>query len=214
MNPYLTERQKQVLAVIRDHFLQYGYAPSLTELQQILGITTKRGVVNHLNALEKKGFIIRTSEARGIKLIEEEEYEYMIAVPILGYANAGKPLAIAEEDKMGIIHVDKKLLSHKEDLFTLIIKGDSMNQKIVDGKTMDDGQFAIIAKGVEYKDGDPVVAVLDESATVKTFKKDGDTVILYPESDNDMHTPIYLDQYSEGLINGKVIKILDNPAKA
>src|SRR5688572_10202013 len=106
MNPYVTEKQQKVLTIIRDFYLENGYAPSLSELQKLLRINTKRGVVNHLSALEKKGFILRTSEARGIQLVEEEEYEYLIGIPILGYANAGTPLAIAEEDRLGVLHVD------------------------------------------------------------------------------------------------------------
>jgi repressor LexA len=211
MKPYLTEKQRRVMEIIRDFFLENGHAPSLGELQQLLSINTKRGVVNHLNSLEKKGFIIRTSEARGIKLVEEEEYDYLIGIPILGYANAGTPLAIAEEERLGVLHVDKKLLKKRDDLFALITKGDSMNRKQVKGKTLNDGSFVIVSKNSEIHDGDAVVAVLDNSATIKSFKKDGDMIILYPESDNEAHTPIYLDRFSNSLINGKVVMVLDNP---
>lgn len=211
MKPFLTEKQRRVMEIIRDFFLENGYAPSLGELQQLLSINTKRGVVNHLNSLEKKGFIIRTSEARGIKLIEEEEYEYLIGIPILGYANAGTPLAIAEEDRLGVLHVDKKLLKNRNDLFALIVKGDSMNQKQIKQKNMKDGSYVVVSKDSEIIDGDAVVAVLDNSATIKSFKRDRDMIILYPESDNEAHTPIYLDKYSNSLINGKVVMVLDNP---
>ncbi|MBI2356832.1 repressor LexA [Candidatus Dojkabacteria bacterium] len=211
MNQYLTEKQVKVLTTIRDFFLEQGNAPSLSELQQLLRINTKRGVVNHLEALEKKGYILRTSEPRGIRLVEEEEYQYMIGIPILGFANAGKPLAIAEEDRLGLLHVDKTLLTHKSDLFALIVSGDSMNRKIIDGKQMKDGSYIIVSKEAEIYNGDTVVAVLDNSATVKSYKKDEDMIILYPESDNPIHQPIYLDQYSNSLINGKVIKILERP---
>lgn len=211
MNQYLTEKQVKVLTTIRDFFLENGYAPSLSELQIMLHINTKRGVVNHLESLEKKGYIIRTSEPRGIKLVEEEEYQYMIGIPILGYANAGKPLAIAEEDRLGLLHVDKALLSHRSNLFALIVNGDSMNQKIIDGKNMKDGSYVIVSKDAEITEGDPVLAVLDNSATIKSYKRDGEMIILYPQSDNPIHQPIYLDQYSNSLINGKVIKILERP---
>lgn len=211
MNQYLTEKQVKVLTTIRDFFLENGYAPSLSELQIMLHINTKRGVVNHLESLEKKGYIIRTSEPRGIKLVEEEEYQYMIGIPILGYANAGKPLAIAEEDRLGLLHVDKALLSHRSNLFALIVNGDSMNQKIIDGKNMKDGSYVIVSKDAEIMEGDPVLAVLDNSATIKSYKRDGEMIILYPQSDNPIHQPIYLDQYSNSLINGKVIKILERP---
>ncbi len=211
MNQFLTEKQVKVLTTIRDFFLENGYAPSLSELQIMLHINTKRGVVNHLESLEKKGYIIRTSEPRGIRLVEEEEYQYMIGIPILGYANAGKPLAIAEEDRLGVLHVDKSLLTHKSDLFALIVNGDSMNQRVIEGKNMKDGCYVIVSKSAEISDEDAVVAVLDNSATIKSYKKDDDMIILYPQSDNPIHQPIYLDQYSNSLINGKIIKILDRP---
>lgn len=213
MNPYLTEKQRLVLEIIRDFYLENGFAPSLSELQLLLHINTKRGVVNHLKALEKKGFILRTSEARGIQLVEEEEYDYLVGIPILGYANAGKPLAIAEEDRIGIIHVDKKLVSASSDSFALIINGDSMNQRKVNGGLLLNNNYAIVSKNIEYQNGDVVVAVLDNSATIKTYQKEGDIITLYPESSNDIHKPIYLDQYSEGLINGKVVMSLNNPSK-
>jgi repressor LexA len=211
MNPYITEKQQKVLTVIRDFYLESGYAPSLSELQKILKINTKRGVVNHLNALEKKGFIIRTSEARGIQIVEEEEYDYLIGIPILGYANAGTPLAMANEDRLGVLHIEKTLLKQKKETFALIVKGDSMNQKIINGKVLTDGSYIIVTKQQEVKNGDVVVAVLDNSATVKTIKYDGDMIVLYPESSNPKHTPIYLDKYSNSLINGKVVMVLENP---
>jgi repressor LexA len=211
MSPYVTEKQQKVLTTIRDFYLENGYAPSLSELQQMLRINTKRGVVNHLNALEKKGFIIRTSEARGIQIVEEDEYEYLIGIPILGYANAGTPLAIAQEDRLGVLHVDKALLKTRKEIFTLIVKGDSMNQKVINGKNLVDGSYIVVSKDAEIKNGDAVVAVLDNSATVKTIKMDDNMIVLYPESDNPKHTPIYLEKYSSSLINGKVIMVLENP---
>ena len=211
MNPFITEKQQKVLQIIRDYYLENGYAPSLSELGQMLKISTKRGVVNHLIALEKKGFIIRTSEARGIQLVEEEEYEYLIGIPILGYANAGTPLAIAQEDRLGVLHVDKGLVKKNEEMFALIIKGDSMNQREIGGKKLNNGNYIIVSKTSDVRNGDVVVAILDNSATVKAIKFDNDMIVLYPQSDNPKHNPIYLDKYSNGLINGKVIMSLEKP---
>ena len=131
MDPLLTSKQDKVLKIIRDFYLDNGYAPSLTELQKLLNISTKRGVVSHLIALENKGYIMRTSEPRGIHLIEDEEpnYEYLIGIPVLGYANAGTPLVSAEEENMGVINIHRDLIKKKKDLFSLIIKGDSMDKE-------------------------------------------------------------------------------------
>lgn len=215
MDERLTERQEKVLSHIRNFFLDNGYAPSLTELQEMLSISTKRGVVSHLEALEKKGYIIRTSEPRGIQIISDGEedavYEYLVGIPILGYANAGTPMVLADEQNLGILQVDRTLLGSRKDLFGLIIKGDSMNMRSIEGKNLEEGHYLVVQKSSEYEDGDVVVAIVDGCATVKNIKREKDIVILYPESSNLIHKPIYLDSNSNSMINGKVIKVLDNP---
>lgn len=214
MDEKLTERQKLVLNTIRNFFLDNGYAPSLTELQQLLEISTKRGVVSHLEALEKKGYIIRTSEARGIQVINEEEpvYEYLVGIPILGYANAGTPLVLAQEENLGVLQLDPNLVDKKEqNLFGLIVKGDSMNLRNINGKALEEGHYLIVQKDAEYEDGDVVVAIVDGCATVKNIKREKGLVILYPQSNNPIHRPIYLNKKVDSMINGKVIMVLDNP---
>lgn len=215
MDSKLTSKQDKVLRVIRDFYFENGKAPSLSELQGMLSISTKRGVVSHLEALEKKGFIIRTSEPRGIHIVDESEnemvYEYLVGIPILGYANAGTPLVLAEEQNLGILQLDRSLIGRKERLFALIVKGDSMNMRQIEGKNIEEGQYIVVQKDAEYEDGDVVLAIVDGSATVKNIKRDKDMVILYPQSNNPIHKPIYLDINTNSLINGKVIKVLDNP---
>lgn len=215
----LTNRQEEILSLIRDFFLENGYAPSLGELQSKLGFSSKRGVVNHLSALENKGYIIRTSEPRSIQLLDGNddanlEYEYLIAIPIFGYANAGTPLVMAEEEALGILKIDRNLIGRKskENLFGLIVKGDSMNERVLDGIKIEEGNYLIVDKDAKVEEGDAVVAIIDSSATVKNISlKTEDVVVLYPESDNPTHQPIYIDSDSNFMINGKVIKVLDNP---
>ena len=156
---------------------------------------------------------MRTSEPRGIHLIEDDEpvYEYLIGIPVLGYANAGTPLVSAEEENLGIINIQKKLLKGRKNLFSVIIKGDSMDKRVLGGVTLQNGSYLIVQKDAEITDGDVVVAIIDNSATVKNFKRSKDMVVLYPESSNPRHKPIYLDKESESIINGKVIKVLENP---
>jgi len=215
MDSKLTNKQDKVLRVIRDFYLENGKAPSLSELQGMLSITTKRGVVSHLEALEKKGFIIRTSEPRGIHIVDETEsdmiYEYLVGIPILGYANAGTPLVLAEEQNLGILQLDRSLVGRKEGLFALIVKGDSMNMRKIEGKKIEEGHYVVVQKDAEYENGDAVLTIVDGSATVKNIKRGDDMVILYPQSSNPIHKPIYLDINSNSIVNGKIIKVLDNP---
>jgi repressor LexA len=86
-----------------------------------------------------------------------------------------------------------------------------MNMCSIENKPLVDGNFLLVQKDAEVTDGDIVVAIIENSATVKKFKKGKDTVILYPNSSNPKHQPIYLDQNNESLINGKVIKVLEKP---
>ena len=214
MDGILTNKQELVLKVIRKCYLENGYAPSLTELQEYLDISTKRGVVNHLIALEKKGYILRTGEPRGIHIVDSDEdvvYDYLVGVPILGYANAGTPLVTAQEENLGVLKVDQRIIGKKKKLFSLIVKGDSMDLATIEGKNIVEGSYLVVQKDVDVEDGDIVVAVVENSATVKKLKREKDMVILYPESSNPVNQPIYLDKDSDSIFNGKVIKVLESP---
>ena len=216
MGDILTEKQILVLKAIRDFFIANTFAPSLTELQRILGISTKRGVVVHLMALERKGYIIRTNEPRGIRLVDEDEesvaFEYMVGIPILGYVNAGTPLVNAVEENLGVLKVQGKILGKvKKGLFSVIVKGDSMNEEVIDGTKISDGNYLIVDKDSAVEDGDVVVAIIENSATVKKIKRGKDMVTLYPNSNNPIHQPIFVNRDWSGLINGKVIKVLEKP---
>ena len=215
MSNVLTKKQELVLKIIRNCYLENGYAPSLGELQQALHISTKRGVVNHLIALERKGYIFRTSKPRGIHMIDGDDeivYDYLVGIPVLGYANAGTPLVSTEEEHIGMLKVDRSLVGKKDNLFSLIIKGDSMDRANIDGKNIQEGNYVIVQRDTEVRDGDIVVAIIENSATVKKFKKIKDMIVLYPQSSNPQNQPIYLDRDTESIINGKVIKVLENPS--
>jgi len=215
MDSILTPKQEAVLKAIKMCFLENGYAPSLAELQQKLSISTKRGVVNHLIALEKKGYIIRTGEARGIHMVEEDDqivYDYLVGIPIFGYANAGIPLVSAEEENLGILKVDQNIVGKKSELFSLIVKGDSMDLANIDGRYLKNGSYLIVQKDSVIDNGDIVVAIIDNCATVKRYQKNKDMIILYPESSNSLNQPIYLDRDTDGILNGKVVSVLENPS--
>ena len=211
MSKFITLKQKRVLESLTTYLSEFDMAPTLAELQEMLGINTKRGVVKHLEALEKKGYIYRNGKSRGI-FLDSTFSSDMYDVPVLGYANAGRPLAMAEEEIMGVIKMDKDVLTQKPDLFALMVKGDSMNTRRINKVPILNNSYVIIEKSGQVSDGDVVLAVIDNAATIKTLKRSDNSVILYPESDNPIHTPIYLRNSSEAYINGKVIAVLENPS--
>jgi repressor LexA len=208
----LTNKQFKILQAIQKYLQTNQYSPSLGDLQQMTGIRTKRGVVHYLEALERKGYIRRASSYRGIQIIKPDlENSRFISIPILGYANCGQPLAIATEENIGLLEVDRDIVPHDKDLFAVITKGDSMNKKKINKTFINNNDYVIVAKNREVKDGDVVLALINEGSTIKTFKKDNDMIVLYPESDNEIHQPIFLKSDNDGLIVGKVIAVLNNP---
>lgn len=211
MSRDLTLKQRQVLELIRNYIQENDQSPTLPELQAELEIKTKRGVVKHLMALEKKGYVYRNGKPRGIVLTDPNYVQNTYGIPILGFANAGKPLVFAEEDVIGTLQVDKELVKNNSNTFALIVKGDSMNLKKVDRVPISDGNYAIVRKGADFRNGDPVLAVINNAATIKSFKKSHNSIILYPESSNPVHTPIYIRDGNDFYINGKVIAVLENP---
>lgn len=209
----LTKRQDDILQTIKRLIKEKGYAPTLDEIGAETGITSRVGVLKHLVSLEDKGFISRTGENRGITLIDNEFRKNFTLIPILGYANAGRPLVNAVEEDLGTLEVDNKLIPNKADLFAVIIKGDSMDEKIVNGVKMRNGNFAIINKDAVPNEGEVALAIIDGSATLKTLTYGHEKIILQPESSNPIHQPIYV-QYIEGesdlVINGKVVSVFEN----
>lgn len=210
----LTNRQQEVLNLIKLFAEETGFAPTLSELEEALGIT-KRAVVKHLDALQKKRLIFRTSETRGIKLLENAQSQLFLDISILGYANAGSPMVEANEENIGFLRVRKNLMQIDRNTFALIIKGDSMNRKLINGSVLENGNYALISKSNQIKNGDAVLAIIDNCATIKSFKQEKNLIILYPESSNQNHQPFYLDANQEdaALIYGKVVGVLDNPMK-
>ena len=124
---------------------------------------------------------------------------------------SGIPLVSANEENIGVLKVDQSIVGRKDGLFSLIVKGDSMNLAEIDGKKIVKDSYIVVQKNVSIEDGDIVVAIVENCATVKKFKHSKDMVILYPDSSNPLNQPIYLDKSSDSLTNGKVIKVLENP---
>jgi len=207
----LTNRQKEVLNLVKDYIKAEGVSPTLSEMMVELEISTKKGVAFHLDALEKKGYLTRTGGSRGI-IVTDNSIPGFIKVPLLGFVNAGTPLVLADEEYNGELTVDENLLHGNKKVFGLEIKGDSMDRKVLNGIPLQNGNYALVAKDTNISNGDVVLAIINDAATIKTFKKEGDTVVLYPESSNPIHTPIYMQANSENsFINGKVLTVLANP---
>ncbi|MFN4227710.1 MAG: transcriptional repressor LexA [Candidatus Ratteibacteria bacterium] len=186
----MTEKQWKILEFIKDYILKTGYPPTIKEIMNYFSFSSPTAVISHLNALEKKGYIKREKKrSRGISL-----KEVFFDIPIIGQVPAGIP-KIEEENFEGFISVNQKFLG-KGEFFSLIVKGDSMKQAGIF-----DGDYVIIKRNVEIKNGDIVVCFYDGEYTVKYFYKRKDSVELKPA--NPLYKPIIIKE--NPLIIGKVV---------
>ena len=194
----LTSRQQQTYDFICEYLDSHGYAPTLKEIAGHLKISGNLGVLRHLDALEKKGFLRRTTgQSRGIVISSRSVSK---TLPIVGSVAAG-PLSEALEHIEGHLSIDQSLVSG-DDSFLLRIRGDSM----IDAQIAD-GDLAVIHPQSVAENGDIVVAMLDGEATLKRFFREDETIRLQPE--NSRLQPIILSAADGDVtIVGKVAAIL------
>lgn len=130
-------------------------------------------------------------------------------IPILGYANAGTPLAVAEANDYGTIPISKNILKGDTgNYFILRVSGTSMNQCSVNGKILDNGSYVLIDKGdTQLNERDPYLFIVDGGATIKKMKRDSQHIYLCPESSDSFHTPIILSEHDNVHASGKVVDV-------
>lgn len=172
----LTKRQAAILQFIVDRIREDGLPPTIAEIGEYFGIASTNGVNDHLMALEKKGFIERSSKARDIRVSEKAAlglYQSEVStLPLLGRVAAGSPM-FAQENIEAQIPVATSLA--RKGAYCLRVQGDSMiDDGILDGDTI------IVDQSIRPTTGDIVVALIDDSATVKHYHPRGDTVELRP----------------------------------
>jgi len=189
----ITEKQKKILEFIKDFTEENGYPPTIEEIMEEFSFASPNAVITHLSALEKKGFIERRGNiSRGI-IIRESGNSYNI--PVLGNIPAGIPVE-EEENIEGYLNMSENLLS-RDEYFALRVRGDSMKDAGIF-----DGDYVILKKGVEIKNGDIVVAFIDGEYTVKYFYKRAGYIELKPA--NEFYSSIKVFRKHRFEIVGKV----------
>ncbi|HEO69759.1 MAG TPA: transcriptional repressor LexA [Candidatus Hydrogenedentes bacterium] len=182
----LTRRQEEILAFIIESIRDRGCPPTIAEIGGAFGISSTNGVNDHLNALRKKGYITRTSKARGIHVTEKAAAGLYRqppgTLPLVGRVAAGLPV-FAEEHVEDHVTVDPELAACKG--FCLRVQGDSMIEKgILDGDVL------VVDRQREAKRGDVVVALVGDEVTVKQFYPHGERVELRP-ANQAMQTMVF-----------------------
>ena len=171
----LTNRQKEILDLIKSYIVDYGFPPTRAEISKILGFKSANAAEQHLRAIEKKGYIqILSGASRGIVLSEDEER----GIPVIGLVAAGGPI-LAQENIEKRVPVSQSLLTESVDYY-LRVKGDSM----VDIGIYEEDLIGV-KKTTDFKVGTVVVARINDEVTVKTLKKfSSEEVILKAENEN------------------------------
>ena len=172
----LTQSEKKVFDYICSVISDDSPPPSVRDIKDALGFASTSTVHLYLSRLEEKGLIKKQSgKSRGITLANKSDAE---GIPLVGKVRAGAPI-LAQENFDGYVDCYSIFRNRykKQDLFALSVVGDSM----VDAGILD-GDTVIVSKTDEFADGDIVVALIDDSATVKTFYNEGDHIRLQPEN--------------------------------
>jgi len=196
----ISKKQIEILKFIKDTVALKGYPPAVREICGAVNLKSTSTVHGHLMKLEKKGYIKRDpTKPRAIEILEEENEmsiynmntEY---IPLVGKITAGEPI-LAVENVEENFPVPKEFLSDGE-FFMLKVSGESMIEAGIF-----DNDFVLIKKQDDAKNGDIVAAMVDDSATIKTFYKEKDRIRLQPE--NSTMNPIYSESVSIlGIIKG------------
>ena len=189
----LTKSQQMIYDFLKDRS-QYGIPPSVREICAATGLKSTSTVHAHLKALENLGYISRDAGLN--RAIHIEGCEQTAQVPILGKVTAGLPI-LAVEEIQGYLPITASQQRGRE-LFALTVQGESMkNAGILDG------DYVVVERTPTARDGDIVVALIEDEATVKRLYRETDCVRLQPE--NDAFEPIYA---KEVIILGKVISVV------
>lgn len=200
-----SKRQQAVLDVIEDCIREKGYGPTVREICQKLGLSSPSTVHVHLKTLEKKGLIKRDPlKSRSISLtyplkrsdgVAVPSFSKVVDVPLVGNVAAGTPI-LAEENVTDTITLPTDIVGD-DPSFMLSVRGDSMIECGIN-----DGDYVVVKSQPVANNGDIVVAILDDGATVKRFYKESDHIRLQPE--NKSMDPIITTDCS---IAGKVVAV-------
>lgn len=196
----LSPRQRQILEFIRSEVMKKGYPPSVREVGQAVGLSSSSTVHAHLGKLEEKGYIRRDpTKPRAIELLDRANGENIrtdvVQVPVVGKVTAGAPI-LAVENIEEYFPLPKEIAGDGE-TFMLKVRGNSM---IEAGILNDD--YVVVRRQSHAENGDIVVALLEDEATIKRFFRETDHVRLQPE--NPHMQPIFVRDVQ---ILGKVIGV-------
>src|SRR3989338_6066739 len=201
----ISNKELEAIREIRNSVMHVGRIPSMRELMSSLGYRSPRSASLIVDKLIKKGVLRRKEDGR-LQLIkslgDDTTRAQTVDVPLVGMVSCGVPI-LAEENVQAKIPVSTKLAKPPHRYFLLKAKGDSMDQKGIN-----DGDLVLVRQQTTAKDGDTVVALIDDEATIKEFRIGRDTYVLRPRSTNKTHQRIVLTRDFQ--VQGVVVTTIPN----
>lgn len=178
MRELLSEKQSAILNFIKKHVREKGYPPTVREICAAVGLSSTSTVHGHLERMEKKGLIKRDkTKTRAIEIVEDSfARKELINIPLIGTVTAGVPI-LAYENIEDTFSIPAGYVKSTKELFMLRIKGESM----IEAGILN-GDLAIIEKDNSAENGEIVIALIDNDATLKRFYKEKDHIRLQPEN--------------------------------
>lgn len=196
----ITPKQQEILEFIKESILNRGYPPAVREICEAVHLKSTSSVHSHLETMEKNGYIRRDpTKPRAIEIMDDNfnlTRRELVNVPIVGTVTAGEPI-LAVENIEGYFPISPEFLKNKQ-TFMLKVRGESMiNAGIYSG------DYILVEETPVASDGEIIVALVEDSVTVKRFYKEEDHFRLQPE--NDSMDPILVPMNTPFSIVGKVI---------
>ena len=203
MKSDLTEKESRAIRFIRNAIVHEGRSPSVRELAQALGYRPPRTAFLLLQSLIERGWLKRKPDG-GLQLRKDlaaaEDHARTVEVPLVGSVACGTPL-LAEGNIEAYLPVSQALARPGAKYFVLRAQGDSMDERDIN-----DGDLLLVRQQPQAENGDRVVALIDDEATVKEFHRERGVVALKPKSKNRQHQPIVATQ--DFRIQGIIVSIL------
>ena len=208
MNLPLTKKQESVYGVLKAYILADGRAPTLEQLRGTLGCKSLRTVVQYLDVLERKGYIVRRRHAQRnieLRLADSEGMPTQtVTVPVVANVGCDDLSVFAAEQQDEFLEVDKELLNGGDEIVAVRAIGNSMNDAGINT-----GDYVLIRFTEHAENGDRVAAIVNDMVTVKRLERREGMTILWPESKDPKFKPIILRE--DFKIAGKVLCVIPAP---
>lgn len=198
----LGQKSREALRTIKNLAMKYGRIPSYRELQVAMGYKSPRSAVLLMQELEQNGFLEKREDGSYKMIRDFEEGVHTVEIPLIGTVACGGPI-LAEENIHAQIPVSTELIKAGSKYFLLKARGNSMDEAGIQ-----DGDLILVKQQSAANNGDHIVALINDEATVKEFQHRGNFVTLVPRSSDKRHQPIILTENFQ--IQGIVVTVIPN----